>query len=173
MSPRPPLHGSLLRVLAHSWHTGGGLSASFEDRLVEFTFEALARELPDCLRIVNLLEEREPRPLELLGPVLAERILRHGQADATPNGEASRGWLNDGRRPRADRQGVIGGLDRRGINPGYVRNFRTSDVMNGLKRPEHVGRLCDPQFFDNVTRLTHHLPSPGRVGSVEIAASAH
>jgi hypothetical protein len=70
--------------------------------------------------------------------------LRHGQADATPNGEASRGWLNDDKRPRADRQGVIGGLDRRGINPGYVRNFRTSDVMNGLKRPEHVGRLCDP-----------------------------
>ena len=46
-----------------SWHTlgtpGGGLSASFEDRLVEFTFEALARELPDRRRIVNLLEVRE------------------------------------------------------------------------------------------------------------------
>jgi hypothetical protein len=26
----------------------------------------------------------------------------------------------------------------------------------------HVGRLCDPQFFNNVTRLTHHLPSPGQ-----------
>jgi hypothetical protein len=33
--PRPPLHGSLLRVLAHSGHTGGGLSASFKDRPVE------------------------------------------------------------------------------------------------------------------------------------------
>ena len=43
MSPRPPLHGSLLRVLAHSGHTGVGLSAGFKDRLVEFTIEALAR----------------------------------------------------------------------------------------------------------------------------------
>jgi hypothetical protein len=33
--------------------------------------------------------------------------------------------------------------------------------MNGLKKTGHVGRLCDPQFFNNVTRLTHHLPSPG------------
>jgi hypothetical protein len=66
---------------------------------------------------VNLLEEREPRPLELLGPVLAERILRHGQADATPNVDASRGWLHDGSRPRTDRQGVIDGLDRRGHQP--------------------------------------------------------
>ena len=107
-------------------------------------FEALACELPDRIRIVNLLEEREPRPLELLGRVLAERKLRHGQADATPNGEASRGWLNDDKRPRADRPGVIGGLSPRSINPGYVKNFRTSDVMNGLKRPEDVGRLCDP-----------------------------
>jgi hypothetical protein len=32
VSPRPPLHGALLRVLAHSGHTGGGVSASFKDR---------------------------------------------------------------------------------------------------------------------------------------------
>ena len=31
-------------------------------------------ELPDRKRIVNLLKEREPRTLELLGPVLAERV---------------------------------------------------------------------------------------------------
>jgi len=50
-----------------SWHSrgtpGGGLSASYEDRLVEFTFEALAGELPDRIPIVSLLDEREPRPL--------------------------------------------------------------------------------------------------------------
>ena len=107
-----------------SWHTlgtpGGGLSASFEDRLVEFTFEALACELPARIRIVNLLEQARAAPARS-GPALAERVLRHGQADATPNVEASRGWLNDGSRPRADRQGVIGGLDRRGHQPGLCR----------------------------------------------------
>ena len=32
-------------------------------------------ELPDRIRIVNLLEEREPRPLELLGPVLGRAYI--------------------------------------------------------------------------------------------------
>ena len=83
---------------------------------------------------MNLLEEREPRPLELLGPVLAERILRPGQADATPNVEASRGWLNDGSRPRADRQGVIGGLDRRGHQLGYVRRIGLAAEIAGREQ---------------------------------------
>jgi hypothetical protein len=72
MSPRCVAASTASRLvvarLGTLWAHRGGLSASFEDRLVEFTFEALARELPDRIRIVNLLEEREPRPLELLGP---------------------------------------------------------------------------------------------------------
>jgi hypothetical protein len=36
-------------------------------------------ELPDRERIEDLLQERQPRPLELFGPVLTERVLRHRQ----------------------------------------------------------------------------------------------
>jgi hypothetical protein len=43
VSPRPRFDGSFLRVLAHSGHTGGGLSVSFKDRLVEFAIEVLAQ----------------------------------------------------------------------------------------------------------------------------------
>ena len=88
-------------------------------------------ELPDRIRVVNLLEEREPRPLELLGPVLAERILRHGQADATPNVDASRGWRRDGSRPRADRRGLSADWTGAVINPGYVRRIGLTAEIAG------------------------------------------
>ena len=44
-------------------------------------------ELPDRVRIEDLLQERQPRPLELFGPVLTERVLSHRQDDVTPNAQ--------------------------------------------------------------------------------------
>jgi hypothetical protein len=41
VSPRPPLHGSLLRVLAHSGHTGGWRLREVKS-IARFTIEALA-----------------------------------------------------------------------------------------------------------------------------------
>ena len=40
-------------------------------------------ELPHRVRIAELLEERETGSLELLGSLLAERVLDHPQADDT------------------------------------------------------------------------------------------
>ena len=86
MSPRCVAASTASRLvvarLGTLWaHRGVASRRASKIDLLEFTFEALACELTDRIRIVNLLEEREPRPLYLLGPVLAERILRHGQPD--------------------------------------------------------------------------------------------